>query len=115
MTEKKTDDQIYSLTVDPSTNNDLLRKIVDKESNKALFGLFVGLKIIFIGIVLIILGIAGVSDITITLFEIFTIELTNASSGIVIILMGFLVISVTKFKLAHTQLKDEKKPEQVRH
>ena len=59
LTEKKTDDQIYSLTVDPSTNNDLLRKIVDKESNKALFGLFLGLIIILLGVVLIILGIAG--------------------------------------------------------
>ena len=114
MSNKKPDDRICSLTIDPSTNNDLLRKLVDKESTKALIGLFVGLIIILIGVVLIILGISGVSDITITLSEKITIDLTIALSGIVIILIGFLVISATKFKLANTQPKDEKKTEQVR-
>ena len=107
MSEKKPDDRICSLTVDPSTNKDLLRKLVDKESTKALIGLFVGLIIILVGVALIILGISGVSDITITLSEKFTIDLTNALSGIVIILIGFLVISATKFNLAHTQPKGE--------
>ena len=46
MTEKKPDDRICSSTVDPSTNNDQLRKLVNKESTKALIGLFVGLVII---------------------------------------------------------------------
>ncbi len=109
MSEKKPDDRICSLTVDPSTNNDLLRKLVDKESTKALIGLFVGLIIILVGVALIILGISDVSDITITLSEKFTIDLTNALSGIVIILIGFLVISATKFKLANTQPKRRKK------
>ena len=109
MSEKKPDDRICSLTVDPSTDNDLVRKLVDKESTKALIGLFVGLIIILVGVVLIIIGISGVSDITITLSEKFTIDLTNASSGIVVILIGFLVISATKFKLAHIQPKDNEK------
>ena len=38
-----------------------------------------------------------------------TIDLTIALSGIVIILIGFLVISATKFKLAHIQPKDNEK------
>jgi hypothetical protein len=114
VTKKTPDDRIGSSTVDPSTNNDQLRKLVDKESTKALIGLFVGLIIILTGVVLIILGISGVSDITITLSDNFTINLTNASSGIVIILIGFLVISATKFNLAHIHPKDEKKTEQVR-
>ena len=46
VTEKKPDDRICSSTVDPSTNNDQLRKLVNKESTKALIGLFVGLVII---------------------------------------------------------------------
>ena len=46
VTEKKPDDRICSSTVDPSTNNDQLRKLVNKESTKALIGLFVSLVII---------------------------------------------------------------------
>ena len=46
VTEKKPDGRICSSTVDPSTNNDQLRKLVNKESTKALIGLFVGLVII---------------------------------------------------------------------
>ena len=108
MTEQKPENRICSSIVEPSTNNDLRRKLVDKESTKALIGLFAGLIIILIGVVLIILGIFGVSDITITLSEKFTIDLANTSSGIVVILIGFLVISATKFKLANTQSTDEK-------
>ena len=65
------------------------------------------------GVVLIILGIFGVSGITITLYDNFTINLTNTSSGIGIIIIGFLVISATKFNLGHIHPKDEKKTEQA--
>lgn len=107
--EKKPGDRAGSSTVNPSVNKDQLTKLVDRESTKALIGLFAGLIIILTGVVLIILGIFGVSGITIVLSDNFIINLTNVSSGIVIILIGYLVISATKFNLAHIHDKDERK------
>ena len=111
MTEKKPADRTGSSTVNPPANKDQLRKLVDRESTKALIGLFAGLITILTGIVLIVLGIFGVSGITITLADNFTINLTNVSSGIIIILIGYLVISATKFNLAHIHQKGERKTE----
>lgn len=80
------------------TDPEIASNIVQSERQQAKYGLICGVSCIFLGILLLVLGIPGSIDWS---FKSGIIEssLKNAAPGIVLFIVGFLIIAATKFNI----------------
>jgi hypothetical protein len=88
----------FTETTDPT----LAKKIVDDENRYAKNGMIFGGLCILGGIILLFLGIAGAVNWSIKVGGIDS-SLTNAAPGVVLMVIGFLIICVTKSKIIITK------------
>ncbi len=77
---------------------EIAANIIQGEKTQSKSGSIIGFICILFGVVLLILGITGSVDWNIKTIGIES-SLTNAAPGVVLIIVGFLIIFVTKFNI----------------
>jgi len=84
----------FPMDTDPKT----AELIIKSEESQAKSGRIIGFICVFLGAILLILDIAGIVNFNIQIGA-FNSSLSNATPGVFLILIGFLVIWVTKLKI----------------
>lgn len=102
--------QEVSVTVPNGVPSRILEEAIKGERQNATRGLIAGVAVILIGAILVILGATGNIGWT---FKVpgMSSELSNASPGVVAMILGFLIIWTTRFQVsvAHAKAKSRAK------
>jgi hypothetical protein len=90
--------KIRMLNVSPDLSENIIEELVEAEKQKAKNGLFAGSFFILIGAVFSVIGVSGVVNWNLS-FGGLNSSLTNAAPGVILMIIGFLIILWTNFKV----------------
>lgn len=91
---------VEHVTINPALPENAMNAIIEGEQRAARNGLVVGAIVVLLGVVLLILGVAGSVDITVTHGG-SSGHLVTGAVGIVIALIGLAIIYATRYRV-HT-------------
>jgi hypothetical protein len=98
MKDEKNSSKIFGVTIPENLqgNSNIWQKVVKNQFIYSIIGLVLGLICILLGAFLCYAGITGTSDWTIKLFGLES-NLFKATPGVILFVIGFLVIWLTKY------------------
>ena len=90
--------QIEEVQIEPSQSPDVQKSIIGEESKHSKRGLITGCVFIMVGVLFIILNIAGAVNIRLVVTGL-SAQVDKASPGIVVILVGLAIIWLTRLQI----------------
>jgi hypothetical protein len=95
---------IEEVVLDHRTDPDVQKRAIDAERSSSKRGQLIGLFVLVLGVLLTVLGVSGVVDFQLKGFGLNAI-LSNAAPGVLLIVLGAIIILVTRLSIKSARSK----------